>query len=144
MRQPVSVDDTTGWGSANFFGTFTGATGKVADAGQQEAVHVTATSTTSGPGTLTLSAPLVYPHQAGTLITTLPAAIEDACILFATADALVRGATSTSIHDVGGHSQNTGGDIVGLNTEAELLCHPYRRTVYRANTGATVVRNGYR
>jgi hypothetical protein len=125
----ITVDDTTGWGLTNFYGTFTGATGKIPDAGQQEAAHITATSTTSGPGTLTLATGLAYPHEAGTLITTLPASIEDACILFATADALTRGATSTTIHDIGGHSQGTGGDIVGLNTEAELLCHPFRRTV---------------
>ena len=130
----VMVDDITGWGIANYFGTFTGAAGVIRDAGQQEGVHVTSVTPTSGtlnsgPGTLTLSAATVYPHQAGTLISTLPASIEEACILFAAADALTRGATSTTIHDIGGHSQFSGGDIVGLNTEAELLCHPYRRTV---------------
>ena len=125
----VSVNDTSGWAITNYFGTYTGATGVVKDAGQQEAIHCTATSVPSGPGTLTLNEPLTYPHQAGTLISTLPAAIEEACILFATAEALVRGATSTTIHDIGGHSQNTGGDVTGLNTEAELLCHPFRRTI---------------
>ena len=125
----IVVDDTTGWAITNYYGTYTGATGVIKDAGQQEAIHVTATSTTSGPGTLTLSSPTVYPHAAGTLVTTLPAAIEEACILFATAEALTRGATSTTIHDIGGHSQGTGGDIVGLNTEAELLCAPFRRTI---------------
>ena len=130
----VSVDDITGWGITNYFNTFTGATGVVRDAGQQEGVHITSVTPTSGtlnsgPGTLTLSQPLVYPHAAGTLISSLPASIEQACILFATADALTRGATSTTIHDIGGHSQFSGGDIVGLNTEAELLCAPFRRTV---------------
>jgi hypothetical protein len=125
----ISVNDTTGWAIGNYYGTYTGATGAVKDAGQQEAVHVTSASVTSGPGMLTLSKALTYPHEAGTLVTTLPSSIEQACILFATAEALTRGATSTTIHDIGGHSQGTGGDIVGLNTEAELLCHPYRRTV---------------
>jgi hypothetical protein len=125
----VQVSDTTGWAITNYYGSYTGATGVVKDAGQQEAIHVQSASVTSGPGTLTLTAPLTYPHEAGTLITTLPASIEEACILFATAEALTRGATSTTIHDIGGHSQMTGGDITGLNTEAELLCHPFRRTI---------------
>lgn len=125
----VAVNDTTGWAISNYYGTYTGATGTIKDSGQQEAVHVTATSVASGPGTLTLSTPLTYPHEAGTLITTLPDSIEQACILFATAEALTRGATSTTIHDIGGHSQGTGGDVIGLTTEAELLCHPFRRTM---------------
>ncbi len=125
----LPVDDTTGWAITNYFGTYTGATGIIKDAGQQEVVQVLSASTTTGPGILTLASPLSYPHQSGIIVTTMPAAIEEACILFATAEALTRGATSTTIHDIGGHSQGTGGDIVGLNTEAELLCAPFRRTV---------------
>jgi hypothetical protein len=125
----LPVDDTTGWAITNYFGTYTGATGIIKDAGQQEVIQVLSASTTTGPGILTLASPLSYPHQSGIIATTIPAAIEEACILFATAEALTRGATSTTIHDIGGHSQGTGGDIVGLNTEAELLCAPFRRTV---------------
>lgn len=124
----LSVSDCTGWGITSYQGV-AGATGVIKDSGQQETVHVTAASVVSGPGTLTLSAPLVYPHQAGTLVTTLPAQIEQACIFFAAAEALTRGATSTTIHDIGGHAQSSGGDISGLNTEAELLCHAFRRTI---------------
>lgn len=125
----LHVDDTTGWAITNYYGTYTGATGRVVDSGNQEAVHVATASVTAGPGTITLASPLHYPHQAGIIITTLPAAIEQACILMCTADALTRGATSTTVHDIAGHAQNTGGDIQGLNTEAELLLHPYRRTI---------------
>lgn len=124
----VSVSDCTGWGITSYQGT-TGATGAIKDSGQQETIHASSTSVAAGPGTLALAAPLVYPHEAGTIITTLPASIEQACILFCTAEALTRGATTTTIHDIGGHSQNTGGDVVGLTAEAELLCHPYRRTI---------------
>lgn len=124
----VSISDCTGWGITSYQGTV-GATGIIKDSGQQETIHATTTSVTSGPGTLNLSAPLVYPHAPGTIITSMPASIEQACILFCTAEALTRGATTTTIHDIGGHSQNTGGDVVGLTTEAELLCHPYRRTI---------------
>ncbi len=124
----LSVDDCTGWGITNW-AAITGATGVIKDSGQQETVHVTSASTTAGPGTLTLSGNLVYPHAAGTLVTTLPASIEQAAILFATAEALTRGATTTTIHDIGGHAQNTGGDVAGLKAEAELLCHPYKITI---------------
>jgi len=125
----IQVNDTTGWAIENYYGTYAGATGIVKDAGQQEVIRTASATTTSGPGILTLGSALTYPHEAGTLISTLPASIEAACILFATAEALVRGATSTTVHDIGGHSQSTGGDVVGLETSAELLCHPFRRTL---------------
>jgi hypothetical protein len=124
----LTVDDCTGWGITSYQGV-TGATGVIKDSGQQETVHVTSASATAGPGTLTLSSNLVYPHAPGTLVTTLPATVEQACILFCVAEALTRGATTTTIHDIGGHSQHTGGDIEGLNSEAELLIHPFRRTI---------------
>ena len=59
----------------------------------------------------------------------MPQTIQQACILFCTAEALTRGATSTTIHSVGGHAQHTGGDIESLNSEAELLLYAYRRTI---------------
>ena len=125
----VEVNDCAGWAITNYVGTYTGATGRVADSGRQEAVHVTASSVTAGPGTLTLSSALNYDHAAGTIVTTLPASIEQACIYFAAADALTRGATSTTIHSVGGAAQSSGGGARELIEEAELLCHPYRRTI---------------
>lgn len=124
----LSVSDCTGWGITSYQGTI-GATGVIKDSGLQETVHAASASVAAGPGTLTLASTLIYPHEAGTIITTLPASIEQACILFAAAEALTRGATTTSIHDIGGHAQHTGGDVVGLTSEAELLCHPYRRTI---------------
>jgi hypothetical protein len=125
----VSVDDCTGWAIENYFSTYTGATGVIRDAGQQESFAVTAASVTAGPGTLTLKEELAYPHQPGTVLTTMPSSVEEACILFAAAEALTRGATSTTIHDLGGHSQMTGGDVTGLITEGEMLLQPFRRTV---------------
>lgn len=122
------LDDCTGWASTSYQGKL-GATGVIKDSGLQETTHVTSATTTAGPGTVGLSTPLVYPHQQGTIFTTMPAVIEQACILFATAEALTRGATTTTIHDISGHSQNTGGDVEGLNSEAELLLHPFRRTI---------------
>jgi len=125
----LPVNDCTGWGISNYYGTYTGATGVIADGGQQESVHVTATSVTSGAGTLTLSAATNYPHAAGTIVTTMPASIQQACIYFCTAEALTRGATSTTIHAVGGAAQSSDGGAKSLIEEGELLLHPFRRTV---------------
>ena len=125
----ISVNDCTGWAIQNYYGTYTGATGRIVDSGQQEAIHVTAASVTAGPGTLTLSSALNYPHQAGTLVTTLPSAVEQACIYFCTAEALTRGATSTTIHAVGGGAQSSGGGARELIEEGELLIHAFRRTI---------------
>ncbi len=125
----LPVNDTTGWAITSYYNTAVGATGRITDSGQQEAVHVTAASATSGPGNLTLSAATNYPHPAGTIVTTLPASIEQACIYFATAEALTRGATSTTIHSVGGAMAHSGSDMDGLITLAELMLHPYRRTI---------------
>ncbi len=124
----LPVNDCTGWGITDYYGA-TGATGTIKDSGQQEAVHVTSASVTAGPGTLTLSSALNYPHQAGTLVTTMPASVEQACIYFCTAEALTRGATSTTIHAVGGAAQSSSGGARELIEEGELLIHAFRRTI---------------
>lgn len=125
----LTVNDTTGWAISNYYGQYTGATGLIKDSGQQEVVHCTSASTIAGPGTLSLSTAIAYNHEQGTLISTLPASIEKACIYFAAAEALTRGATSTTIQAIGGHSQSSSGGAEALCTEAELLLHPYRRTI---------------
>ena len=125
----LPVNDCTGWATENYYGTYTGATGRIEDSGQQEAIHVTTASATAGPGTLTLSAATAYPHQAGTLVTTMPASIQQACIYFATAEALTRGATSTTIHAVGGAAQSSDSGARALIEEGELLIHAFRRTL---------------
>lgn len=125
----ISVADTTGWAISNYEDSVTGTTGVFKDGGQQEAASVTAASTTSGPGTLTLSSPLQFTHQGGVVFSTLPGAVEQACILFGAGQALVRGATTTTIHAVGGHGQSSGADFTELNTEAEVLLQPFKRTI---------------
>jgi len=126
--QTIQVNDCTGMAITSYYGT-TGATPRIEDSGAQEAVHVTEASVPAGPGTLTLSAPLAYPHAAGTLVTTMPASIQQACIYFATAEALTRGATSTTIHSVGGAAQSSSGGARELIEEGELLIHAFRRTI---------------
>lgn len=125
----LPVNDCTGWGISNYFGTYTGATGVIADGGQQESFHVASASVTSGSGNLTLSSAITYPHQAGTIVTTMPANVAQACIYFCVAEALTRGATSTTIHAVGGAAQSSDKGAEDLIAEGELLLHPFRRTV---------------
>jgi hypothetical protein len=125
----LPVNDCTGWGIASYYGTYTGAAGVVTDSGQQEAVQVTATSAVSGPGNLTLASGVAYPHQAGTIVTTMPASVQQACIYFCTAEALTRGATSTTIHAVGGSAQSSDKGAEDLIAEGELLLHAFRRTI---------------
>lgn len=125
----LPVNDCTGWAIENFYDTYTGATGVVEDSGQQEAIHVTAASVAAGPGNLTLATPVAYPHQAGTVVTTIPQSVQQACIYFCTAEALTRGATSTTIHSVGGAVAHSGSDMDGLVSIAERLLHPFRRTI---------------
>ncbi len=125
----LPVNDCTGWAVENYYGTSTGATGTIEDSGQQEAAHVTAASVTAGPGNLTLASATTYPHPAGTIVTTMPQSVQLACIYFCTAEALTRGATSTTIHSVGGAVAHSGADMDGLITLAELLLHPFRRTI---------------
>lgn len=123
------VDDTTGWATTNYFGTATGATGTIKDSGQQEVISATAATSVTGPGTISLASPLQYPHETGTILTTLPSSVEEACIWFAAAEALTRGSTTTTIHDIGGHAQSTGGDIDDLERRAKLCLRPFMRTI---------------
>jgi len=124
----IAVDDTTGWTTAQALTGAVGATGVIYDGGQQEIIQVTASSTTSGPGTLTLASGLQFAHEVGIAVSTLPASVQWATILFGAAMALARGATSTTVHDITGGAQHAGGAIE-LVSQGELLLHPYRRTI---------------
>ena len=124
----LPVDDCTGWAITSEFGV-TGATGTIYDSGQQETVQVTAASATAGPGNLTLSSGLTFGHAAGVMVTTLPQSVIWATILFASAQALTRGSTSTTIHAIPGGSGGGEKGPEGLVGDGELLLHPLRRTI---------------
>lgn len=129
----ISVDDVTGWA---------GATGTVYDATLRESITVTSVTantpltlpnnigtTPSGPGTLTLSAPLVNSHSAGTVISTLPGSILWATMLQATAQALEAGITSVSVQNIPGSLTTGGKGVHDLLLESDLLLAPYRRLI---------------
>lgn len=126
----LPVDDCTGWAVTNAWGQ-TGNPGLFYDSGYQETVQVTAASATSGPGNLTVKAGTGYAHAAGTILTTLPQSVIDAMILFSAAQALQRGATSTTVHAIPGGAGGGGslGTISEYIAAGEMLLHPFRRTI---------------
>jgi hypothetical protein len=126
----VTVDDCSGWGITTQAGT--GAAGVIYDAGFQEAVNCTATSVTTGPGTLTLSSPLKYNHAAGVMVSSFPADIIWGTALFSASAALTRGATATGLQEAPGRGQggSTGeAGAGGLAKAAMAKLKPYRRTI---------------
>lgn len=122
----IHIDDITGWD---------GASGTLYDSGSQEVVYATAVTpdtsgAISGPGVLTLSAPLVYAHAAGTLSTTLPGSVIQSAILFASSQALIRGATATTVQTISGvGTGSAGGSPEALAKAARDLLASFRRVV---------------
>lgn len=122
------VDDITGW---------SGASGNVYDSGQQEFVSVSSVTPTtsgaiSGPGTLTLSSPLVYDHARGVVVSTLPGSVQQATILLCVVQAVTRGATATAVQSLGGGVAGGGGSPLSadsLTKTAHGLLAAYRRTI---------------
>ena len=94
---------------------------------------MTAASVTSGPGTLTLSSALTFTHAAGVMVTTLPQSVIEAMICFSVAEAQIRGATSTTVHQIpGGAGGGSGGKSMGpadYITMGERLLAPFKRTI---------------
>lgn len=122
----LHVDDITGWA---------GAAGTIADGGRQENVSVTAVTPTttgaiSGPGTLTLASAVAYTHVRGVLCTTLPGNAVQGAILYACSQALIRGATATTIQTISGTATGqAGGSPQALAAMAAAMVHPYKRVI---------------
>ena len=127
-EQTLPVDDCTGWGITGEWGN-TGAAATVFDVSKQETIQSTAASVTSGPGNVTTASPLVYDHPAGTMVSSLPQQVIGAVILFSAAEALTRGATSTTVHSIPGGGASGGKGPEDLIGEGELLLHGLRRTI---------------
>lgn len=121
----LTVDDCTGWAPVAVGQP--GAVGVIYNAGFQEAVTVLSASAVSGPGTLTLSAPLGYTHNPGVMVTTMAPQIRWATALLAASQALTRGATTTTIHATGGGQAAASKAPEELAAEAELMLVPFQR-----------------
>jgi hypothetical protein len=127
----ITIDDCTGWTIPQAETGIIGATAIVYDGGQQEVIRVTASSTTSGPGTLTLATPLQFSHDAsaGVIISTMPRDIQWAVMLLASAEALARGATSTTVQEISGKAQNSSSRADSLRHDAHRILNTFKRTV---------------
>lgn len=129
----IEVDDVTGWAGASGFaydGSFT------------EQVAVTAVSANSplslpngvgtaqtGPGTVTLSSPLTFAHDAGTLVSALPANVMQATILIATSQVLDSGIESITAQTLSGSTSLGGTGVADLIGQIKELLNPYRRVM---------------
>jgi hypothetical protein len=129
----MHVDDVTG---------FAGASATVYDGTQTEQIHVVSVTATTplvlpnggglaqaGPGTLTLSSPLLNDHDAGIVISSLPQSIIWASILAASSQALEAGITSISIQNLPGSMTTGGHGVSDMKIEYEMLLEPYRRVI---------------
>ena len=83
----------------------------------------------AGPGTLTLAAPTLFAHDAGTVITAQPEDILWAAALYAKAQALQRGLATLTRQGPGGSgpSQSTDEAIAAAISEAVARLSPFRR-----------------
>jgi hypothetical protein len=129
----LAVDDVTGW---------VGASGFCYDGSATEQVAVTAVAADSplplpngvgsaqtGPGTVTLSAPLAFAHEAGTLVSALPANVMQATILIATSQVLDSGIESISAQTLSGSTSLGGQGVADLIGQIKELLNPYRRVM---------------
>lgn len=129
----LSVDDVTG---------FTGAAAFAYDGVSTETVSVLSVAATSplalpngigtaqtGPGVLTLTAPLAHAHDAGVVVSSLPANVMWAAALAAAAQALEAGITSVSIQNLSGAMGEGGKGVTDVTEGYKSLLEPFRRIV---------------
>lgn len=121
----ILVDDTTGMVGKHLH---------LYDGQLTEFVQVTAASTDTGEGTVTLAAPLTYGHSASVqkplILSSLPASVQQAAIFYATYAALTRGATATTVQAMPGIvTGGTGIRSTTLLDDAKELLTPFRRVL---------------
>jgi len=126
----IAVDDCTGMFNTSLN---VGRGMWIYDGAETEYVQVAATSVTSGPGTVTLKTPLMYAHagsiQQPVIISSLPAAIQEAAILHATYQALERGATATTVQNMPGSTVSASGSQMTILNDVKDMLKPYRRVI---------------
>jgi len=125
------VDDCTGWTIPQAETGLVGATATIYDGGAQEVVQVTASSVASGPGTLTLMSGTKFAHDSnvGIIISTIPRDLQWATILLASAEALARGATSTTVQEISGKAQNSSARAMTLREDAHAILSTFKRVI---------------
>lgn len=130
--QVLQVDDVT---------SFAGASAFLYDGGNTETINVVSVAAAApqtlwnsavvatGPGTLTLAAPLTANHVVGIVCSALPQDITQASILFSAAQVLDAGVTSITIQTVSGAKQVGASGRDELIKEAQDILRPYRRVI---------------
>lgn len=129
----LNVDDVTGW---------TGASGFAYDGAATEPLAVESVSANSplvlpngagtvqaGPGTVTLTAPLGFDHDSGTLVSALPATVIEAAIYAACFQALESGIDAVAVQDLSGREVSSSDVSADLETSYRKLLDSFRRVM---------------
>lgn len=129
----LHVDDVTGFAGAAAF-AYDGVSTETASV-----LSVTATSplalpngvgaAQTGPGVLTLTAPLAHAHDTGVVVSSLPANVMWAAALAAAAQALEAGITSVSIQNLSGAMGEGGKGVADVTAGYKSLLEPFRRII---------------
>lgn len=132
--QSLSVTDCTGLMVWNATNELTGASLWLYDGANTELVQVTSVTATTGPGAVTLKSGLLFTHRASTryplLLSSLPESVQQAGILYSAYQALVRGATATTVQAMpGSQSGGSGSHSATLLQDAQTLLTPYKRVI---------------
>jgi hypothetical protein len=127
----LDVDDVTGWAGASGFAYDGAATEQMAGESVSAATPVVlpygAGTAQGGPGTVALTSPLNFSHQAGTVVSALPADVIYATILAAAVQALTGGTDAITIQSVGGEHSSPQPTAEGMTKQYQALLSDYRR-----------------
>ncbi len=125
----IHVDDVTGMNGAQL--TIPDVTnGREFVTVSSVTADTTGTLTPQGPGTLTLSAPTLYPHPAGELVTGIPDPIMEATVWLCVSAALSRSAQAVTAPPQQGRQISSGAKSMDeYIMRAEELISPYRRRI---------------
>ena len=129
----LSVDDVTGWPGASGFVYDGAATEQVSGLSAVAADPVVlpggAGTAQGGPGTITMSAPLAYAHEAGTVVSALPATVIDATILAAAVQALTGGTDAITIQSVSGQHSSPQKATDDMTKTYQAMLGDFRRII---------------
>lgn len=130
----LPVTDCSGAMAWNATNQLEGVNAWLYDGADTELISVTSASASYGPGTLTLRSPTTFKHTVTTqqkiLVSALPEDIQQAGILHATYQALVRGATATTVQaQPGAEVGGSGSHSASILDDVKTLLDPYRRSI---------------
>lgn len=129
----LDVDDVTGWAGASGFAYDGAATEPVTVGSVSATTAMTlpngAGTAQAGPGTITLTQPLAYGHEQGTLISALPATVLEAAIYAACAQALESGIDAVAVQDMSGQRVSSDAATKDIIAAMGTLLAPFARVM---------------